>query len=210
MKFKKTIIAGTIALALFSTAPVFTTSNSVQAAATTTKIQASAESDQTQTMRLANPKKVTVAYSPNLSAQVKSQIKYAMKQWNSTKIVNLINYSGDDPYQANIYVSNNNPTTDSWGYSLNASVSTNDSNVRTLIWTKIDLDSGLRAGQYDNAAVAHTILHEMGHALGMPDNYQDPNAIMYHTSDYISGVDPTVKLDASDYQILKQLYASEE
>jgi predicted Zn-dependent protease len=214
MKFKKLIVSGLAALTLIgvATSVPSITANAATDSATTTKIQATTKSEQDSNVvyRLDEPQDVTVYVPSSYSSQTKSAIKYAMDQWNSTELVHLDYYEGDSNYDANIVFTTQNPNSESWGASLNAYLETNDPNTKELVKTAISLDSGLRRGEYSDAAVEHTVMHEMGHALGLDDNYVDPNAIMYYTSDYGTGSNPTIKVNASDYQALKLIYGSND
>lgn len=207
MKFKKIIISGITMLSIFGMSAGLLPTNT-EAATTTNvaKVQASARQDTNYIFRLDYPDNVTVKIDKGLSAQVKNAIKYSMDQWNSTKLVKLSMYSAKDDAEPTIVMTNDNSYKDSWGTSINTVQDTDNPDLKKLITTKISIDAGLRYGFYDDSAVEHTIMHEMGHALGLDDNYVDPNSTMYYTSDYITSSDPTVKLNASDYQALKQLY----
>ncbi|AKP67302.1 M57 family metalloprotease [Companilactobacillus ginsenosidimutans] len=210
MKIRKIIVSGLAVLTLLGVATSIAPAQTSSAAqsSTVTKIQASAKQDSNVIYKLDDPQNVTISIASGLSTQVRKAIQYSVNQWNSTKLVNIKTYKGTNKYGADIMISNTSPKSDVWGDSLNAYTETDNPDVKELLKTQITLDSGLRAGQYDEAAVQHTIMHEMGHALGLDDNYLDQNAIMYYTSDYQSSTDPTTKLSASDYQALKLIYGT--
>lgn len=208
MNFKKILISSIAALSIFgvvsSTAAVTTVSAASDQVA---KVQATSENNKID--RVADPDDITVGIQPGVSQQVRQDVKYAIEQWNSTKLIHLRLTNTTDFNDVNITFTNRDPNKSSWGSSLNLIQDTNDPSVKTLLETLISLDPQLRTGQYGNDDLEHTIMHEMGHALGLNDNYADKNAIMYYTSDFYSTNNATVKVNASDYQNLKLLYPTD-
>lgn len=197
----------TIAILLGATAT--TTTVTANAANTVQTVKTQDQTNNGVVDKVADPQNVTVTVANNLSPQVKSAVNSSIQQWNSTKLVNLKLVSKNKGERADIMVTNSSPyDSNAWATSVDLTVKTGNPKVKRILYTKISLDQSLRVGQYDDAAVTHTIMHEMGHALGLDDNYVDPNAVMYYTSDYSSGNNPTVKLNASDYQALNLIYGN--
>lgn len=194
MKIKKIIITSLAMVALLGSGSVVATNTAY----------ADVDSQTTVVQKLSDPQHVTVHVDASLPTQVKNAVNYAIQQWNSTGLVHL---QLTDSYQANVTVNNQAPYTDSaWATSINATIKTSDPHVKTLLYTMISLDPDLKSGNYNDADVEHTVTHEMGHALGLMDNYADVNAVMYYKSDFTSNTLATTQLNASDYQNLKLLY----